>query len=505
MYTQVYNAKPYIEQCISSVLTQTYSAFEYILVDNGSTDGGSEILREFTEKDERIKFISYKENHPLGLWHGIIYKHTQGKYVTYLDSDDWLEPDYLEKLVSFAENNNLDIACTGTNMHFVATGQETERKVENPLILSKKQFAVNLPYYHVFFRTTWNKFIKSEVIRRLKPDIMPQFLYGSDTWYCFQLLRHAKRIGIDNSVLHHYRIHNKSVSYNYDPARFDSDVYLYNDAIDFLHDYGPVSERNQDFLNQVYANAVSDTVRVVNGAKISPADKLRECRRIVEHPVTQAAYQQTGDSVKNSRTAVLQCALNAGIALGGEDNADLPIVLKALRPGCGAAATADMLQLFQREYTLMEALINDDRDALICGLLDLIVQKKYNKQFDLGAALNSLLQDTLLRDVKDARFFRTHAESCRLLIFESNTAALEQMTGVLLDSKRVYAEEEFLSVYLSLAALENQVPAFLFGNIRLATLYLNEGRKEDCRAVLDDLTEMGSGEHEEVIALRESL
>ena len=89
-----------------------------------------------------------------------------------------------------------------------------------------------------------------------------------------------------------------------------------------------------------------------------------------------------------------------------------------------------------------------------------------------------------------------------LILGENYSEALEQMTGVLLERERVYGEEVFLTAYLSVAALENEIPAFLYGKIRLAAFYLDEGKKDACKMILDELSEMGAGEHEDVLFLR---
>ena len=211
VYTQVYNAGIYLEPCIASVLAQTYSDFEYIIVDSASTDGSLQVVERYAT----------------------------GEYYTVLDHDDWWEPDYLEHLLHFAETNHLDIACTGTCMHHMTTGKVGFRKLEQPLILQRNGFPMGFPYYHQFFRTTWGKLVRSSPEMQIhQEDISGKVSFGSDTIYCFQLLRRAKRIGIDSSVLHHYRIHAASQSYRYRSGRFESDVYRYQDAENFLLSFG---------------------------------------------------------------------------------------------------------------------------------------------------------------------------------------------------------------------------------------------------------------------------
>ena len=106
--TRVYNTKPYLAQCVTSVLSQTYKNIEYIIVDNGCTDGSKELLEEFAAKDKRIKLYRFEENRVAPLEFQMLLSHASGKYFTILDSDDWWESDYLERLVLLMEENNLD-------------------------------------------------------------------------------------------------------------------------------------------------------------------------------------------------------------------------------------------------------------------------------------------------------------------------------------------------------------------------------------------------------------
>ena len=117
IYTLVYNTKPFLTRCVESVLNQTFTEFEYILIDNGSTDGCKELLEEYAAHDGRIRLIRFEENRNLPLWLPDRMKIEVGNYVATLDSDDWWEPDYLERLVTLAEEGGLDIVCTGTAFH----------------------------------------------------------------------------------------------------------------------------------------------------------------------------------------------------------------------------------------------------------------------------------------------------------------------------------------------------------------------------------------------------
>lgn len=92
----VYNTEKYLERCISSVVTQSYKNLEIFLVDDGSTDRSSEICDNWAERDSRIH-VCHKINEGPGAARNIGIKMSEGGYITFIDSDDWIEPDMYEK------------------------------------------------------------------------------------------------------------------------------------------------------------------------------------------------------------------------------------------------------------------------------------------------------------------------------------------------------------------------------------------------------------------------
>jgi len=505
VYTQVYNTKPFLAQCIESVLAQTFADFEYIVVDNGCTDGSSELLDYYSKQDNRIRLIRHEKNQR-GFWSRLISESAAGYYLSILDSDDWWEPNYLSRLIAFSEENNLDIACTGTVMHHMASDTQSLRKTDCAAIIPKVNFAKCLPYYHAFCRTVWGKLIRTECFRSIIIDELPHLAYGGDTLYCFQLLRHAKRIGLDDSLLHHYRIHKKSMSFRYDPKRFEADVFLYNDAIDFLSTYSSISKQNRDFLQCVYANAVIDTVGVIHNSNLSPADKLREYRTIAAHPLTQASYHEcTYDAAAQSRATLLQAALQAGIAVGARQNQDLPAIMQFLSPRCGMAVSNSSSPLYAKEPKLLQALIQDDPEPILENFLTRMEGNQDIKKFAIPEAIQAIaVNNPFLCQVTDNAFLRKYTKIYRMVWRGETLSALDAMTGLLLENQVSSGKETFLRLYVSLAAVENQAHAFVFGKFQLAQLYLRQGRYKECRGLVDELAEMGV-DNEDLTALREKL
>lgn len=108
----VYNVEKYIRGSIDSVLAQTYTDFELIIVDDGSPDYSPQICDEYASKNNRIRVI-HKLNGGLSSARNTGVDHANGKYILFIDSDDTIEPDLLEKVVPVAEKENADVTIFG--------------------------------------------------------------------------------------------------------------------------------------------------------------------------------------------------------------------------------------------------------------------------------------------------------------------------------------------------------------------------------------------------------
>ena len=104
----VYNVAKYLRQCLDSIVKQTFTDFEVIMTDDGSNDDSFNICQEYVAKDSRFKLI-HQENKGAAEARNTCLKHMKGKYVTWVDSDDIINPDYLEKLMTTILETQSDI------------------------------------------------------------------------------------------------------------------------------------------------------------------------------------------------------------------------------------------------------------------------------------------------------------------------------------------------------------------------------------------------------------
>jgi len=106
--TPVYNTGEYLERCLLSIINQSFADFEVVMVDDGSTDNSAEIIRDFLQKDNRIKYY-YQENQGPGAARNLGVVKALGEYITFVDSDDTIDPDLLEKVMNRIKQDDPDL------------------------------------------------------------------------------------------------------------------------------------------------------------------------------------------------------------------------------------------------------------------------------------------------------------------------------------------------------------------------------------------------------------
>ena len=122
----VYNAEKYLKKCIESILKQTYPAWELILVDNGSQDNSFRICQEYAKKDERITVLRQYQNRGVSVARNLALEKACGKYLTFLDADDWVKEDYLEQLIKVQKKTGADMVVCQYEKVYDADRNEPE-------------------------------------------------------------------------------------------------------------------------------------------------------------------------------------------------------------------------------------------------------------------------------------------------------------------------------------------------------------------------------------------
>jgi len=288
-YTRAYNAAGTLRRTIDSIIAQTEKDWVYYVCDNGSLDSTGDIILEYADKDERVKYLHNNKNNVWedkgNLWENIVRKY-EYPYTVWLDADDAYYPDFLEKMLAFVKENNLDVASCGNDFINARTNKlDGIRKLNQNLILEGGDFDIYFTTYHQFMRTKWGKIYSLSLLQKYDYkkfyDVGKKISYGMDTLLCMRAFLTANRAGILAESLYKYYVSPASHSYKFNNKRIASDRVLHDEAVNYLIEKaGYVSARNREFLFAVYFNAIRDTLNVLLNAQISVDEKLNGMRDI---------------------------------------------------------------------------------------------------------------------------------------------------------------------------------------------------------------------------------
>ena len=182
----VYNVEKYLARCLDSILCQTFEDIEIICVNDGSKDNSLKILESYSEKDDRIKIVN-KENGGLSSGRNEGLKYVTGDYVSFVDSDDWIESDTYELALSAMEKNNADFVSWGAKV--VLDNDVNENSVS--IISAKNYHNIRLIGYqklndNILSKATvtvWNKLFKTSIILDNKLTFPNGLLYEDNEFF----------------------------------------------------------------------------------------------------------------------------------------------------------------------------------------------------------------------------------------------------------------------------------------------------------------------------------
>lgn len=199
----VYQVEKYIGQCIESVINQTFKNFELILIDDGSKDKSGNICDEYAKRDKRIHVV-HTENKGAASARNRGLDLATGKYIAFVDGDDYLAENMLDKLYKVITQENCDVVvCDFLNLHANPDKdfslQLSDSKVSGREILS---YLKNQKNYGVW-TIVWNKLYKKEILKDLR---FPEGKYFEDEIFSDQLYLRCNEVQVISDVLYYHRV-----------------------------------------------------------------------------------------------------------------------------------------------------------------------------------------------------------------------------------------------------------------------------------------------------------
>ena len=195
----VYNAKKYLDQCIRSVLDQTFTDFEIILVDDGSTDGSGEICDRYGRQDSRVR-VFHKQNGGVSSARNMGLDHAAGKWITFVDSDDYLSDNAFQPL-DMTGSDELVICSYSV----ISENSHIEASEANDCLLEGKSL---IQLYQAILhaktlRVVWGKFFSSEIVGEMRFD--ENIRYGEDYLFMLAYLKKVHSCQVCRQLIYVYR------------------------------------------------------------------------------------------------------------------------------------------------------------------------------------------------------------------------------------------------------------------------------------------------------------
>ena len=190
----VYNVAEYVEECIVSIVNQTYKNLQIIVIDDGSTDKSIDICKKYVKNDFRIEIVSQK-NMGVSVARNTGLSHAKGEFVTFIDSDDYVDNDYIETLIRHVDDKTDLVCCNIPNKKGIVN--DTFRRK----LLIARLFSIS--------GYTWGKLIRRECI---KEGFHKDIHYAEDYLFYINLMSNLDCVRVEDYDGYHYRIRKGSLS-----------------------------------------------------------------------------------------------------------------------------------------------------------------------------------------------------------------------------------------------------------------------------------------------------
>jgi len=202
----VYNSEKDIEECILSVINQTLTDIEVILIDDGSTDNSPKIIKEYQEKYPQMIKIKTIQNSGAATARNIGLEMATGEYIGFVDSDDYIESSMFEKLYNQAKEKQSDITICG---YFLETKAKSTIRQIGHLEQYDKSIKENPNIYKVSVPYLWNKIFKRDFIIKYQIRLNRKLRIFEDLEFVYKLYMEANKISKVDEALYHYRKQNE--------------------------------------------------------------------------------------------------------------------------------------------------------------------------------------------------------------------------------------------------------------------------------------------------------
>lgn len=263
----IYNVEPFLKRCINSIIEQTYTNIEIILVNDGSRDNSLSICNEYKEKDSRVIVIN-KENGGLGSARNAGINIATGKYIMFIDSDDYISNRMAERLFAIMKQQNADIvACDFCNFYEDGTVQKKEPS-DSIREFSSSEALKNMFWNNGIRWGAWNKLYKKELFEGIR---YAEGVYSEDMATTYLLYAKSQRIIWTDECLYFYFIRSTGIMKSKPPKRYADEVMIIEELCDFYgKNYPNLKWYPQAFYGKI---ALNNMIGLINSKEYEESYK----------------------------------------------------------------------------------------------------------------------------------------------------------------------------------------------------------------------------------------
>ncbi len=300
----IYNAEPYLEKAVDSLLAQTCDKVEVILVNDGSTDGSLDICRRFESTDGRVKVIDQKNSGSVAARRAGIEAAT-GEYMMFCDADDWYAPDALEALLNKLEEQDADIAVG----RFVKTKFINNKKSVNSFdtldrfmqgqdvcvyegSALKEKLLRSFLFGASFPCSQCAKLYKKCLFRDMDKYTQGIKFYGDDLYTNMALFGNANKVVLTDKVVYYYREGGDTSKYM--PYFFDDTVNGYKNKLKLISDFTFNGDEDVRRLSEFFLALIETTVNnLVIGISMTKQEYMDKINSYINNPVVREACDRS--------------------------------------------------------------------------------------------------------------------------------------------------------------------------------------------------------------------
>ena len=289
----VYNVEKYLERCVDSIRSQTYTNLEIILVDDGATDSSGQMCDDLAQKDERIKVV-HKENQGLGLARNSGLQVATGVFVTFVDSDDWIHETHIANLYNAAKENDADMVI-GTLSVAPSNGEIAPVKLrinEGVYRDEKLRKEILLPLIGTDTDVSQDVQIEASCCDKLyKRDVAvknnlsfpsEKLAVGEDGFFNIQFAYFSKCAVVVDEAGYYYFENTASITRKHNPQRYQRTLNFYTNMSELLCKYGLEDEAGFR-ADRTFLLKMRTALRLVVVSDMKRKEKFKEIRKYLEN------------------------------------------------------------------------------------------------------------------------------------------------------------------------------------------------------------------------------